>query len=61
MIAVVSVRKVNTREKLLQRILSAARSINNAAFLHRVTSSLVTRDRKCIQQMEDTLNNLLEC
>ena len=47
--AVVSARKVNTREKLLQRILSAARSISNAAILHRVTNSLVTQVRKCIQ------------
>jgi len=37
------------REELLQRILSAARSINNAAVLHKVASSLVTRVRKCIQ------------
>ena len=41
--------KVNTREELLQRILSAARSINNAAVLRKVTSSLVSRVRKCIQ------------
>jgi len=41
--------KVNTREELLQRFLSAARSINNAAMLRNVTSSLVTRVRKCIQ------------
>jgi len=41
--------KVNTKEELLQRILSAARSINNAAVLRKVTSSLVTRVRKCIQ------------
>jgi hypothetical protein len=47
--AVVGARKVNTREKLLQRILSAARSISNAAILHRVTNSLVTQVRKCIQ------------
>jgi len=40
--------KVNTRE-LLQRILSAARSINNAAVLHKFTSSLFTRVRKFIQ------------
>ena len=40
---------LNTREELLQRILSAARSINNAAVLHRVTGSLATRVRKCIQ------------
>jgi len=33
--------KVNMRE-LLQGILSTARSINNAAVLHKVTSSLVT-------------------
>jgi hypothetical protein len=41
--------KVNTIEELLQRILSAARSINNAAVLRKVTSSLVKRVRKCIQ------------
>jgi hypothetical protein len=47
--AMVYVHKVNTREELLQRILSAARSINNAAVLRKVTSSLVTRVRKFIQ------------
>jgi hypothetical protein len=47
--AMVYAHKVNTREELLQRILSAARSINNAAVLSRVTGSLVTRVRKCIQ------------
>jgi len=41
--------KVNMREELLQLILSAARSINNAAVLNKITSSLVTRVRKCIQ------------
>ena len=41
--------KVNTREELLQRILSAARNINNAAVLRRVTSSVVTRLRNIIQ------------
>jgi len=41
--------KVNMREELLQRILSAARSINNAAVLRKVTSSVVTWVRKCIQ------------
>jgi len=46
--AMVYAHKVNTRE-LLQRILSAARCINNAAVLREVTSSLVTRARKCIQ------------
>jgi hypothetical protein len=46
--AMVYAHKVNKRE-LLQRILSAARSINNAAVLRRVTSSLATLVRKCIQ------------
>jgi hypothetical protein len=41
--------KVERREELLQRILSGARSINNAVVLRKVTSSLVTRVRKCIQ------------
>jgi len=44
--------KVNTTEKLLQRILSPVRSINNAALLRKVTSSLVTRVRKHIQADE---------
>jgi hypothetical protein len=39
-------RKVNAREELLQLILSAARSSNNAAVLRKVTCSL---DRKGIQ------------
>ena len=47
--AMVYVHKVNTREELLQLILSAARSINNAAVLCKVASSVVTRVRKCIQ------------
>ena len=53
--------KVNTREELLQRILSAARTINNAAVLRKVTRSLVTRVRNASKQTEDTSNNLLEC
>jgi len=47
--AVVCAHKVTTREELLQRILSAVRNINNAAVLRKVTSSLVTRVKKCIQ------------
>jgi arginine repressor len=47
--AMVYKHKVNTREELLQRILSAARSINNAAVLHKVTIFLVTRVRKCME------------
>jgi hypothetical protein len=46
--AMVYANKLNTTE-LLQRILSAARSINNAAVLRKFTSSLVPRVRKCIQ------------
>jgi hypothetical protein len=41
--------KVNRREELLQRILSPARGINNAAVFRKITSSPVTRVRKCIQ------------
>ena len=41
--------KLNTREELLQRIISITRSINNTAGLRKVTSSLVIRVRKCIQ------------
>jgi len=40
--AMVYAHKLNTREELLQQIFSAA-------VLHNVTSSLVTRVRKCIQ------------
>jgi len=47
--AMVYAHKVNTREELLQQFLSSARSINNAAVLHKVTNSLVTEVRKCIQ------------
>jgi len=47
--AIVYAHKVNMREELLQQILCAARSINNTAILHNVTSSLVTQVRKFIQ------------
>ena len=47
--AMVYAHKVNTREELFQRILSAARRINNAAVLRKVTSSLVTPVRNYIQ------------
>ena len=46
--AMVYAQKVNTGE-LLQRILSATRSVNNAAVLRNVTSSLVIGVRKCMQ------------
>ena len=39
----------NMREELLQQILRSAKSINNAAMLCKVTSSLITQVRKCIQ------------
>jgi len=41
--------KVNTREELLQRAVSATRSTNNTAVFPKVTCSLVTRARKFIQ------------
>jgi len=41
--AMVYAHNVNTREELLQRILSAARSINSAAVLRNVTSYLITQ------------------
>jgi len=47
--ATVYAHKVNAREELLLRILSAARSINNAVMIRTVTSSFVTRDRNFIQ------------
>jgi hypothetical protein len=47
--AMVCAHELNTREELLQRILSAARSIYNTAVIRKVTRSLVTRVRKCIQ------------
>jgi len=40
--AMVYAHNVNTREELFQRILSAAGSVNNAAVLRKVTSSVVT-------------------
>jgi len=50
----------NTRE-LLQQILSTAKSINNAAVLHKVTSSLVTQVRKAegghFEQLSLVLNS----
>ena len=50
--------KVNMTE-LLQQILSAARSFNNAAVLCKVTSSLVTRFRKGIQEYEGHFKQLV--
>jgi len=47
--AMVYAHKVKRRAEVLQRILSATRSINNAVVLRKVTSSLVTRVRKCNQ------------
>jgi hypothetical protein len=46
--AMVYAHKVNTRE-LLQRILSAARSIDNAAVRRKFKSYLVTQVRKCTE------------
>ena len=47
--AMVFAHKVNMTEEILQRILSDERSLNNAPVLHKITSSVVTRVRKCIQ------------
>jgi len=47
--AMVYAHKVNMREELLHWVLNAARSINTAALLCMVTSSLATRVRKYIQ------------
>jgi hypothetical protein len=43
------VRTLGEHESLLRRILSAARRINSAAVLRKVTRSLVTQVGKCIQ------------
>ena len=47
--AMVHAHRVNMKEELLQRILSVATSINNAAVLRKDTSSPVTRVRNGIQ------------
>ena len=57
--AMVYDQKINTRDELVYRILSAARSINNAAVLRMVTSSLVTRVRKCMEADRGHFENLL--
>jgi len=44
----VCARKVNRREDLLRRILSAARHINNAVMLCKVSTSLISRLVKCV-------------
>jgi len=56
--AMVYEHKLSTSEELLQQILSAARSINNAALLCKVTSSLVTGVRKFIQADEGHFKQL---
>jgi hypothetical protein len=44
----VCARKVNRREDLRRRILSAAGHINNAAMLRKVSTSLISRLVKCV-------------
>jgi hypothetical protein len=46
--AMMCARKLNTRDELLRRILSAARCTNNAAVPRKVTRALVTQVGKCI-------------
>jgi arginine repressor len=57
--AMVYEQKFNTKEELVHRILSAARSINNAAVLRNVASSFVTRVRKCMEADGGHLENLV--
>jgi len=45
----VCARKVNRREDLRRRILSAAGHINNAAMLRKVSTSLISRLVKCVR------------
>jgi len=59
--AMVYAHKVNMREELLHRILSAARVINNAAVPCKVTSSLVIQVRKCIQADGGHFQQFAEC
>ena len=40
---------VNKREEFLQLVLNAARPISNAALVNKLTRSLVTQVRECIQ------------
>jgi len=58
--AMVYAHKVNTREELLQRIPSAARSINNAAVLVKLTFLWSHESENLPMQMEDISKNLLE-
>jgi DUF1009 family protein len=53
-------RKVKKLGELLRRNLNAARRVNDAALLRKVTRFLVTRGGKYIHAMEVTLNNLRE-
>jgi len=52
--------KVNTREELLQRILSAARNINKAAVFRMVTVLWSHVSDNVSKQKKDTSNNLFE-
>ena len=53
--------KGNTREELLQQILSTARSINNTQCFVRLQVLWSHESENASKQTEDTLNNLLEC
>jgi len=57
--AIVYAHKLNTREELLQWILSAARSINNTAVLRKLQVLWSHESENVSKQMEDTSNNLL--
>jgi len=53
--------RVNTRQELMQQILSAARSINTLQCIVRLQILWSHESENASKQMEDTLNNLLEC
>jgi hypothetical protein len=57
--AIVYEQRFNRTEELVHRILSAARSINNAAVLRKVTSSVATRVRKYMGADGGHFENLL--
>jgi hypothetical protein len=51
--------KVDTKDELLQQISDAARRMNNATALRRVTRFLIKRTKYCIQAYSGHLNNYL--
>jgi hypothetical protein len=54
-------RKVNTKEKLLQRISALQEASTTLLFFIRVQVCWSHESENASKQMEDTFNNLLEC